>query len=343
MKALIKFVLPLFIFSCAWNQKELEQLDDFKGSNDEVFLEQIDLDKKVTEKFKVQEPKVVEAPKATAAVVVKPKPVIPTKPKIVVTKKSTVPADYPPELLEFDKASIEIWKKFIPKMTIGESIIYDITYTGIVIGKVAMTTGPINKIQNRDAYQIVGRLKSAPFYSYVYDIDDQVESYIDKEYFTPVKFALVQRESSKKINNLELFDREELKSYYRYRKTKDDETIFKKKDTFIPRYFQDSFSAMFFLRGLPLKVGETYTFPVVTNAKIWLMDINVLGKEKIETAIGTKDSIKLRAITRYTGEVVKKGVIDFWLSDDDKRFMLKFNAEVKIGSVKGAIVSYEVK
>src|SRR5690606_7169073 len=105
-------------------------------------------------------------------------------------------------------------------------------------------------------------------------------------------------------------------------------------------YYHDAFSPLHFLRGMPLKDGDKYSFPIVTRSKLTIFDLEVIGRETISTEIGDKKAIKMNALTRYSGDFVKKGEMVFWFSDDERRLFLKFQAKVKIGSVWGEIVEY---
>jgi hypothetical protein len=183
-------------------------------------------------------------------------------------------------------------------------------------------------------------LKSAPFYRFMYSLDDVIESFVDKDNFIPIKYSLMQREKNKSVDDFQFFDWENKLSLFRYKKVKEGKVHKKSKDIPIPQFFQDAFSPLFFLRGLPLKDGDKYSFPIVTRSKMTIFDLEVIGRETIDSEIGKRKAIKMRALTRYSGDFVKKGEMTFWFSDDDRRIFLKFKAEVKIGSVWGEIVEY---
>ncbi len=332
-------VFILFFFSCAWNQKDLEQLEDFQGHQAEEFLDELDLEKEVADKFRVDDEKKKEIAekKPSNSVASKTK----TKKNEKKEVKEKVNEEVDPKFSEYDENSKNLWKKSQANIKTGENVVYDVEYAGLTIGKVAMSVGPQDKIQGRSVYHMSARLKSAPFYSYIYEIDDKVETFVDMEKFLPIKFSLIQNESNKVVNDLQLFDWDKSKTYFRYKKVKNGQASYKKKDVVIPKYFQDSFSAIYFMRSLPLKIGDKYQFPVVTRGKIWLMDIKIDNIETIDTEIGKKESIKAEVVTRYEGDVVKKGVMTFWLSNDSQKLLLKFKAEVKIGSIRGSIVSFQ--
>ena len=101
---------------------------------------------------------------------------------------------------------------------------------------------------------------------------------------------------------------------------------------------QDSFSALFFVRGLDMVKGKAYRFPVVTRGKIWILAMEIMEYEKIDVLGKEIDAIKIKAETRFHGALKKKGDIVFWFSNDQYKRMLRFEANIKIGSVKGVLV-----
>ncbi len=251
------------------------------------------------------------------------------------------PSDFPEDLIKLDTENKKFHHQIKMIAPINEKIFLDVTYLGITVGKIILSAQKDNEINGRKVHHLFAKLVSAPFYKYIYKLDDIVESFVDKETLLPVKYSLVQRESGQSIDDLQLFDRELLMTYFREKRTKDDKTKFKKKDVFIPYYAQDGLSSLFYLRGIPGEIGKTYNFPLVTKGRVTIMTVHVEKRERIETKIGPKDAILFKMKTRYTGDVVKKGDLSFWLTDDEHRVILKFEGSTNMGRVTGEIVAYE--
>ena len=163
-------------------------------------------------------------------------------------------------------------------------------------------------------------------------------TFLSKKNFTPLKYILVQRESGQIVDDLQLFDHEELKTYFWYKRIKNKKESKDKKIEYVPRYFQDSLSALFFVRGLPMKIGNKYEFPVVTRTKVWIIKVEVMAKEDLKIEGKTYNTYRLRAETHFPGVLEKRGDIVFWYSADASRRILKFLAKVKIGHLEGVYV-----
>lgn len=263
------------------------------------------------------------------------------KRKVEGPKEPEIPEELRKTFLGYDKKSKQVWDLFSPRIFPGEEILLKIKFLGLTAGFVKLTTHSVKKINNRLAYHFVAKLKTARYYSYIYSLDDSVETFVDKENFQPIKYTLIQRESGQSVDDLQLFDMDSQKTYNWYKRTKKGKIKQYKKVEFVPKYLQDSFSVLFFVRGLPLKIGDKYSFPIVTRGKIWLLDIKVDKFETINVNGDLVPTIKIMAETRFPGVLKKKGDIVFWYSKTKERKLLKFKAKVKIGSIEGDLIEYK--
>ncbi len=261
------------------------------------------------------------------------KPIIPAKTPTPAT--IVYPADYPQQYKEYDKISDKVWKLYRPKIYVGEKTVIRLSYMGVKAGTVSMIVRPPEEVAGKTAYYLSARLKSAKFYSYIYTLDDSLHTFVDAANFLPIKYSLIQRESGQNVDDLQLFDQKELKTHFWIKKIKDGKTKQEEKSAYIPHYTLDSFSSLYFIRGLPLKNDDEYQIPIVTRTKIWLMKVNVEGRERVEVNGKRYNSIRINAVTHYPGVLKRRGNITFWFEDNEERGFLKFRAKIKIGSVRG--------
>ncbi|MDH5581553.1 MAG: DUF3108 domain-containing protein, partial [Bdellovibrionales bacterium] len=217
-------------------------------------------------------------------------------------------------------------------------LFYEVRYMGIKAGYIQLLTHKPKEIDNKLSYHFEAKLKTADYYRYIYRLEDSVETFVDVDKFLPLKYTLLQRESSQTVDDLQIFDHEKRKTYHWYKRIKRGIPTDRKIQKYIPQYMQDSFSALFFVRGLDMVKGKTYRFPVVTRGKIWVLSMEISNYEKVEVMGKQVDAIKIKAQTRFHGALKKKGDIIFWFSNDKYKRMLKFSANIKIGSVKGVLV-----
>jgi len=347
---MIKFFLVLFFIGCAsTNKKDFKQ--EVQNTPSPVSL---DIPKGIESKFEIKKQK--ETSSETGALIEKSIGKSPSRkeitksikidenPRVIINKnekrKFNYADDFPESLKQMDLKYSSLWEKLSVPFRVGESQFIDLYYLGAKVGKIYLELRPDSQIDGSNAYSFYARLKSSSFYSYIYALDDKITSFVRRDDFLPIKYHLHQEESRKVVDDIQLFDREQSKLYFRYFREKKKKIKKKKKDFYIPRYAMDAFSALYFVRGLPLKPGVNYEFPVVTREKIWKMPLVNKEEEIVSTPLGPKKCMRIEITTEYEGDLTRKGVINIWLTADENRYLAKFKAKVKIGSVRGVTSEY---
>jgi hypothetical protein len=272
----------------------------------------------------------------TPKVIVKIPQSVPVK-----SEEFVYPSDFPESFKTYDSNTKKVCEKFKPLFFQGEQSILAISYLGVTAGYITVSSLNIIKMGDRDTYHYTARFKSRDAYRYFYWLDDSLETFIEKSTFLPIKYSLVQREKIQNVDDLQLFDFKKLKTWNWYKRVKEGANADVKEENYIPRYIQDSFSALQFTRGLPLVKGDKYDFPVVTRGKAWLLKIEVMGEETTSVNDQNVKAILLKAETHFPGVLQKNGDINFWYSADAVRKLLKFKAKVKLGSIYGELVDYK--
>lgn len=250
------------------------------------------------------------------------------------------PDNIPPILKEFDRRALPVWNSYQMNVYQNEFNTFAIKYFGVNCGTIEIKSLGLVKINNKKAFHFYGRALSAEFYEYFYKVDDYVEAFVNVDDFSPIKYTLVQRESGQSVDDLQIYDVEKLTTSFWYKKVKEEQIRKIEEVKFIPRYVIDSFSALYFIRGLDLSLGKKYEIPIVTRAETWLLAITVEEEEDLSIGDHEVESVKIRAETHFPGVLKKRGDIFFWFSKDEIQRPLKFEGKVKIGSVEGILVDY---
>jgi hypothetical protein len=341
------FALIITLFwcsSCAWNKGELHKWFSKKASTDNTQLQKVGAKDEELAKFSIQ-----ETPQSEAVVVPKkiinPKPLVTkknpssskltSKPIILKTaeKVDPYPTDYPAELKLADKRAEESWKLFKPLFDTDEKMMLDVDYLGMTVGKVVLRYRGLKSINAKSVHHFQAFFKSAPFYSAIYELDDQLDTFVEKENFVGVRSNLVQRESKQDVDEVQLYDRETLRTTAYQKRVKDGKTKKSNWSGFIPKWSIDPLSVLWLIRGLPLKTGDKYYLPIVNKGKTLVLEATVAAREVIKTKVGEKASIRVHAFTQYTGKTLKSGDMTFWLTDDKVHTLIRAKAKIKIGSV----------
>lgn len=348
----LTLLLPLAILtSCSWRQRDFErELKDAPTTSPQVEVSNKELLEKFETKPIESEPAKTPAPaqvvqKAPTRIVEKVETKVinaPVKKVVTTTIKQevkTLPADYPNELLETNAKAKKVWDLYRPNHQEGEKVFLDIYYMGMTVGKIMVENKGKEVMNGREVWHFHSRFKSAPFYSSIYELDDTVDTYVDTNQFLSMKYTLIQRESKQNIDDLQLFDRDQMKLYWFYKRENAKKKIRNKEgENYIPYFSIDPFSVLYLFQGLPLGDNDVYEIPVVNKDKLMILKAKVEGRETLKTDIGRRKAIKLHATTQYTGQTLKSGDMTFWFSDDEKRTLLRAKAKIKLGSVTAEIV-----
>lgn len=358
-KSILLLAFTLTIAACATNYEEEKSVLLSKPESTDL-VNQFDAEKQQAEIYKADEAAKAEEAKAAAAAAKKsPKQKVvketkteattkapvaakaATAPKASVAKVSAFPADYPEEYKAYDAKSKDAWAKFNPVFYQGEQSIMAVTYLGVTAGYITIMSKEVVTLNGKQAFHYYARFKSSDSYRYFYWLDDKLDSYVEKETFLPMKYSLVQREKKQNVDDLQLFDFKKMMTYNWYKRVKEGSNKDEKGEAKIPSLAQDSFSALQFVRGLPLNKGDKYELPVITRGKFWILKVEVMGEET--TTVNGKDTqaIKIKAETNFPGVLKKSGDINFWYGVDPERRLLKFQAKIKLGSLFGEVVEYK--
>ena len=95
----------------------------------------------------------------------------------------------------------------------------------------------------------------------------------------------------------------------------------------------DDGSFLYFLRTIPLVVGETYTFERYFRPDRNPVTIKVLRKERISVPAGEFDAIVVQPVIKTKGIFSENGRAEVWLADNPGRIMLQMKSGLSFGSI----------
>jgi hypothetical protein len=102
----------------------------------------------------------------------------------------------------------------------------------------------------------------------------------------------------------------------------------------------DDGSFLYFVRTVPLRVGETYQFNRYFRPDRNPVSIRVDRKERIRVPAGEFDAIVIRPVIKAKGIFSENGRAEVWLADDSTRIMLQMKSQLSFGSLNLYLTSY---
>ena len=97
---------------------------------------------------------------------------------------------------------------------------------------------------------------------------------------------------------------------------------------------------LYFVRTIPLVVGQSYEFHRYFMPDRNPVRLKVLRKERVTVPAGTYNAIVVQPIIKTKGIFSEKGQAEVWLSDDSSRILLQVKSKLSFGSLNLYLKSY---
>lgn len=226
---------------------------------------------------------------------------------------------------------------------VGEKLTYQVTYLGIPAGTFTLEALPYKSVGDRKVYHIMAKAWNSAVFGLMYKLNDYIETFIDYDGFFSHRFHLHQDETKQIRDSLELYDSEKKQSYWWNRWDRKERGYSENKDFYPMESFpQDTLSSLYYLRVVPLPPGGQVSFPVMSEGKPLTAYVTVVGREELDTSAGLLKTVKVKPEAATRGVLERKGDSYMWLTDDDRRFLVKIEAKVKIGYVVAELKKIEL-
>ena len=195
------------------------------------------------------------------------------------------------------------------------------------------------RMRGESVYHIKGRGKSTGLLHWFFKVDDDYQTFIDKQDGKPYKFIRKIDEGGY-TKDLEIdFDHSDNKAYVFDRKHNENHTYTTKPNV------HDMLSAFYYIRNNikndELRPGDEMRLNLFIDDENMDFKLKFLGREVIRTKFGKVATLKFRPYV-MAGRVFKeKESLTFWVSDDANRLPLKIEANLAVGSLDADLDAYK--
>jgi hypothetical protein len=215
---------------------------------------------------------------------------------------------------------------------VPEKLVYDLTWAGIKTG-----TATLEVRSENNKTRIISTARSANWVSVFYTVDDKIEAELSMPgpravIGTPRNYRVRIREGRHRRNKEVAFDGTS------HRASFTDHLTGEKKDIEIRDNTFDPLSSFYYVRTLKTDVGKSIYVDVLDNKKLWNVEVQVIRKERIDTKLGSFDTIVIRPLLKSEGIFNKRGDMYIWLTDDEKRVPVKMQTKVAVGRVTATLI-----
>lgn len=225
---------------------------------------------------------------------------------------------------------------------VGESLVLNLSYFNIVAGQLTLMVKPFVEVNGEKAYHFAGTAVSNSFFSRIYAVNDKADTYVSYENMTPFNLEISLKESKQLCESRTLFDWKKDKAHYwKKRVTKEHGEEESKVDWDVKAFSQNVISAAYYLRTFTMRVGKKMAIRVADEGKNIVFTGEVIRKEMLDTDIGRVRTVVIRPKVEVDGVLSPVGEILIWLTDDDRKFMVRAETKIKIGSLVAKVKSID--
>jgi hypothetical protein len=219
----------------------------------------------------------------------------------------------------------------------GEQSLYRVQYLGVTAGTAQVTVGSPMKQWGQQVLPIVSLAKSDPSLG-IWPIKDKFVSYWHPETQRSVgSDFFVDENNKRRRQRIKLLGDGSSAHVVRQREgaAPTEATHELSPGT------MDVAGATFALRNRGLVVGEEYSTPVFTGSKSFVMRAKVEGRQKLKTALGEKDVLKVRVQTDFSERLKTQRDITVYFSADPSHVPLRVEADFAIGTMVADLIEYK--
>jgi hypothetical protein len=222
----------------------------------------------------------------------------------------------------------------------GEDFQYVVKWGVVVAGYSNRSIPEILDVSNRPTYHIVSAAHSGGVVNAFYKVEDYNDVWLDQRALVTVRYEKRIHEGKYQIEETSLLDQS--KRRWKTRSYRLDKNIYEEKEGDLPPNALDTFGSLYYVRTLPLIVGQTYTIDVHNSNKVYPLVVDVLKREKIKVPAGKFDCILVEPFLRGPGIFINKGKkLQVWLTADERRIPVRMRCEVFIGHVSAELIRYQ--
>lgn len=204
---------------------------------------------------------------------------------------------------------------------IGEKLNYSAKFNIIPSGKASLEVIGLDSVNGNKTYHARFKASTSPALDRLYKLRDQVDIWMDEEKLFTHKLKKNIREGNYNQKSLTTIHYDE--SF----------AIINADTIAITDPVRDPYSLFFYLRSIPLEVGQLLEFTSFENKKFTPFKLAVTSKEIINTEAGKFNCIVVKPFRQGKALLKNEGDMQIWFSDDENRFPIQIQIKLKFGSM----------
>lgn len=192
---------------------------------------------------------------------------------------------------------------------------------------------------NKKVHHVVGKGWTTGMTKFFFEVDDNYESYFDKQTGKPYQFVRRINEGGYTKNQEGFFNQEKNTVLVKDYKKKTEKTFS------VPEEVQDIVSSFYYLRNHPkidkLKVGESISIDMFFDNETTKFKLKFIGREDIKTKFGKVSCMIFRPYVQAGRVFKEEESLTVWISDDDNKIPVRLKASLAVGSLKADLEAFK--
>ena len=244
------------------------------------------------------------------------------------TSSSAQPTGIPPTTAAQTVVASTIKRAKVP-FGPGERMEYDVKFGALRVGNAHMEVVALDNLRGRPAWHTAFWVQGGNF---LYRVNDVYESWMDAETLSSLRFVQELEEGGKDIERrFEIYPERAVFIQTSKKPPKEEKSVSQP---------LDDGSFLYFIRTIPLEVGQTYDFNRYFRPDRNPVRIRVLRKERVKVPAGTFDAIVIQPVIKTKGIFSENGHAEIWLTDDERHVMVQLKSKLSFGSLNLYLKSY---
>jgi len=192
---------------------------------------------------------------------------------------------------------------------------------------------------NKKVHHVIGKGWTTGMTKFFFEVDDNYESYFDKQTGKPYQFVRRINEGGYTKNQEGFFNQEKNTVLVKDYKKKAEKTFS------VPEEVQDIVSSFYYLRNHPkidkLKVGESISIDMFFDNETTKFKLKFIGREDIKTKFGKVSCMIFRPYVQAGRVFKEEESLTVWISDDDNKIPIRIKASLAVGSLKADLEAFK--
>jgi len=219
----------------------------------------------------------------------------------------------------------------------GESLRYKMSYSGFLTAGTALLELKETELNGKKVFHSVGTGQTSGMIKWFFKVNDNYQSYFDKETIKPFLFKRKIDEGGYKKHRITSFNYTSKKAYI--------QDFSLQKATSVPFHnVQDMLSSFYYLRNKELKnmkVGDEIAIDMFMDSQVYPFKLRFLGKEILRTKFGKIKTLIFRPMVQ-SGRIFKaQESVTLWVTDDANKIPVKMKADLLVGSLRADLDKYQ--